>query len=69
MYTIDTVKENRKEKTMLYVVMEIAKAVVFSTFEVATVLLIVGLIMEVRDDLKGVSTTPNVRKFVRRVGR
>ena len=69
MYTIDTVKENRKEKTMLYVVMEIAKAVVFSTFEVATVLLIVGLIMEVRDDLRGVSTTPNVRKFVRRVGR
>jgi len=68
-YTIDTVKENRKEKTMLLVVIEIAKAVVFSTFEVATVLLIVGLITEVKDDFKGVGTTPNVRKFVRRVGR
>ena len=54
---------------MLLVVIEIAKAVVFSTFEVATVLLIVGLITEVKDDFKGVGTTPNVRKFVRRVGR
>lgn len=54
---------------MLLVLIEIAKSVVFSSFEVATVILIVGLIVEIKEDIKGNSTTPNVRKFVHRIGK
>ena len=50
---------------MLLVLIEIAKSVVFSSFEVATVLLIVGLIVEIKET----PSSPNLIKYVDMIGK